>query len=27
VRGREHADSVISMARHNDYVVDEVISR
>ena len=27
VRGREHADSVISMARQNDYVVDEVISR
>jgi threonine dehydratase len=27
VRGHEHADSVISMARHNDYVVDEVISR
>jgi threonine dehydratase len=27
VRGREHSDSVISMARQNDYVVDEVISR
>jgi threonine dehydratase len=27
VRGREHADSVISLARQNDYVVDEVISR
>jgi threonine dehydratase len=27
VRGREHSDSVISMARQNDYVVDEVVSR
>ncbi len=27
VRGREHADSIISMARQNDYLVDEVVSR